>query len=108
MMPGHWHASSARRRHPQAILETGLITRRLTWYFGQSVGFDAGCDQPPSTGGAFCRLIARFARARESWSPVDMRRLRLCPMSGESNWSNQRSDAEYEGSKRALWRRQSL
>jgi hypothetical protein len=34
MMPSHWRASSAHRRHPQAILATGLITRRLTWYFG--------------------------------------------------------------------------
>jgi hypothetical protein len=66
MMPGHWHASLARRRHPQAILATGLITRRPTWYFGTVGRFRCWGDQPSSTGGAFWRPIARSATRGKS------------------------------------------
>jgi hypothetical protein len=67
MMPSHWPASSTRRRHPQAILATGLITSRLRWYFGALDGLRSWVRP---TGGAFRRLIARFARVPESRRPL--------------------------------------
>jgi hypothetical protein len=61
MMPTQWHASSARRRHPQAILLAGLTTRRPTSYFGRVRGFRCG---PRRTGFDRRRPFAQAERQR--------------------------------------------
>jgi hypothetical protein len=89
MMPGHWHASLARRRHPQAILATGLITRSRHGILGQWVAFDAGVTNRLQQAVLFGARLRDLPPAEKA-PPAGVSCLRLCPPSRESNCSNQR------------------
>jgi hypothetical protein len=64
MMPSDRYASSAPRRHPQAISGDRLVTGIPTGRLDQGRLRKAARRKPPATKGALCHLMARSKRRR--------------------------------------------